>query len=372
MLEELARAFFLIFAAEMGDKTQIMAMTFATQYKKTEVLTGVFLGVILNHGIAIVLGRYLSKIIPLSYLQIIAGVMFVIFGLLALTDEDDGEEKDKKHFSPVLTVAIAFFLGELGDKTQLTALTLSTEGNYPIFILLGTTLGMVVVSGLGIIVGSKVGEKIPEISVKIVSSIVFLFFGTHKLINTIPQEYLTVLNIILFFVVVGSIEFYLLKQLLYRHKAGERTALKEAATILYKQTQELKSAVDEICLGEEICGSCKGSQCLIGYTKKILKKALEEENYYIEKVDNYTELINKDYDTKKLIHALTLIIADYKKYGVDLDENFVVNKTRRALEVALFEEEIEFTGDIDIYLDNIKKEKLNIFKEINKELKKLV
>lgn len=370
-MEELARAFFLIFAAEMGDKTQIMAMTFATQYKKTEVLTGVFLGVILNHGIAIVLGRYLSKIIPLSYLQIIAGIMFVIFGLLALTDEDNEEDKDKKHFSPVLTVAIAFFLGELGDKTQLTALTLSTESNYPLFILLGTTLGMVVVSGLGIIIGSKVGEKIPEVSVKIISSLVFLFFGTYKLMNTIPEKYLTSLNIFLYFIVVGSIEFYLFKKLLYHHKIGKRTALKEAAAILYKQTQELKLAVDEICLGEEICGQCKGSQCLIGHVKGILKRALEEEDYYDKNIEDYTELINKDYNRSKLIHALSLIILYYEKYGIDLDENFVVNKTRKALEIALFNDKIEFTGDVDKYLYNIKKEDLKVFKKIKIKLKKL-
>lgn len=146
----------------MGDKTQIIAMTFATQYKVKDVILGVVFGVAFNHGIAIVLGRFLSKVIPMNLIQIIAGIMFVVFGIMALRDEDADEVKNKKALSPVTTVALAFFIGELGDKTQLTAMTLSTEGSYPLFILIGTTLGMVATSGLGIFIGSRIGEKIPD------------------------------------------------------------------------------------------------------------------------------------------------------------------------------------------------------------------
>src|SRR5699024_7277503 len=211
-----------------------------------------------------------------------------------------------------------------------------------------------------------------EVSVKIVSSIVFLFFGTYKLMVNISNEYLTSLNIFIYFAVLGLIEVYLLRQLLYRHKVGERSALKEAATILYIQTQELKSAVDKVCLGEGVCGSCMGDKCLIGYTKEILKEALEEKNYYNKKSNNYINLINKDYDENKLIHALSLIIADYKKYRINLDESFIINKTRKALEIALFEKEIEFTGNVNIYLDNIKKENRRTYRKIDEELRNLV
>ena len=99
MLKEFIKAFLLIFAAEMGDKTQIIAMTFATQYKIKEVLLGVLLGVFFNHGIAILLGRYLSKAIPMDWIQLIAGIMFVIFGLIALREEELEDEKNKKSYS---------------------------------------------------------------------------------------------------------------------------------------------------------------------------------------------------------------------------------------------------------------------------------
>ena len=211
MIKELIKAFMLVFAAEMGDKTQIIAMTFATQYMVKEVISGVALGVIFNHGLAIILGRYLSTLVPMDFIQIIAGFMFVIFGIMALKDEDMDKLEEDKGMSPVLTVALAFFIGELGDKTQLTAMTLSTEGNYPLFILMGTTLAMMATSSMGIFVGSKIGDKIPEVFIKIASSFVFLFFGIFKLFNVLPKEYLSVLNVSIFLLTISLVEILLIK-----------------------------------------------------------------------------------------------------------------------------------------------------------------
>ncbi len=218
MITELIRAFFLIFAAEMGDKTQIIAMTFATQYKVKEVLVGVFLGVFLNHGLAIVLGRYISRLIPMGWIELIAGIMFVIFGLLALKEEKGESSGNKKVFGPIITVALAFFIGELGDKTQLTAMTLAAEGNYPFFILAGTILGMIVTSGLGIFVGNKIGEKIPDIFIKVISSLVFVFFGTLKLYRWIPREISNSYYSIVYFIIIIFIQVLLIKRLTLTRK----------------------------------------------------------------------------------------------------------------------------------------------------------
>lgn len=177
MIQELVKAFFFIFVAEMGDKTQILAMTFATQYKVQKVLLGVLIGSALNHGIAIVLGSYLSTLVPLDKIQIIAGLMFIVFGLMALRSHDEEKEDNKRSFGPVLTVALAFFLGELGDKTQLTAMTLAVDSEYPAFILLGAVLGMLATSGLGIFIGTIIGDKVPEFTIKIISSAIFIFLG---------------------------------------------------------------------------------------------------------------------------------------------------------------------------------------------------
>ena len=114
MLQELLKSFLLIFMAEMGDKTQILALAFATQFKVQKVLVGVFIGVLLNHSLAILLGVYLSQLISLNIIQIVAGFSFIIFSFWTLKiEENEEEESATKKFGPILTVALAFFL-EIG------------------------------------------------------------------------------------------------------------------------------------------------------------------------------------------------------------------------------------------------------------------
>lgn len=185
MIHEFIETFMLIFIAELGDKTQVMLMTLATRYSAFQVLFGIFIGVLLNHGIAIIIGSYISDIVELDLLQIFSGFVFIVFGFLALID--DCNEKEKKGtFSggPILTVAIAFFLGELGDKTQLTAMTLSMEAQYHFIVLAGSVCGMLVIGFIGIIVGSALTKHVPSYIMKIISGIIFIIFGLHKLFNT--------------------------------------------------------------------------------------------------------------------------------------------------------------------------------------------
>ena len=184
MLQEFIQSFLLIFVAEMGDKTQILAMTFATQYKLGSVLLGIFVGVLANHGLAVLVGTYLSDILPIQTLQIIAGFCFIAFGLWTLKPENEENEvqnRKKRNFGPMLTVAAAFFIGELGDKTQLTAITLAANSRLPIIILTGTVSAMMLTGGLGIFVGTKIGDKIPKSIIKIAASAIFILLGFLKL-----------------------------------------------------------------------------------------------------------------------------------------------------------------------------------------------
>lgn len=363
MLSELVRAFFLIFAAEMGDKTQIIAMTFATQYTIREVMLGVAIGVFFNHGIAIILGRYLSTLIPMDTLQLVAGIMFVIFGILALKDDEDEEEQeDKKSYGPILTVALAFFIGELGDKTQLTAMSLAAEGGYPVFILMGTILGMLGTSGLGIFVGSKIGDRIPDLYIKIVSSLVFVFFGTVKLYQQLSVEYLTTINIAIYFVIIIGIELFLINKLIVKRRK-EKTPIQKAAERLYIHNKVLSNAIDDICLGEGSCGDCQGVDCIIGYTKYIIKNARENNQYYTDEKLNLDNIDNKDFDKSKVTRALGLILKDYKENGYIEDESFIVNKVRYYLELILFNKKIK-SSSIEEYLSSIKEIDENIAKTL--------
>lgn len=201
-MSEFIKAFLLITLAEMGDKTQLLAMAFSSKFKPISVLAGIFIGSFLNHGIAIAIGNYISKLIPINTIQIIASILFLLFGLWSLKFDDDDEEDDgnvKGNYGPIVTVALAFFIGELGDKTQLTAMTLGADSKYPILVLLGTVSGMILTGGLGIIVGKLLGKKIPEVTMKVIAAFVFMFFGSLGLYTKIPKIYINPINIICYF-----------------------------------------------------------------------------------------------------------------------------------------------------------------------------
>ena len=171
-------SFIFVVLAEMGDKTQLLAMAFAAKYKAYQVLLAVFIATILNHALAVVAGRALTTIIPLDVISFIAALSFVIFGLWTIRGDNlKGEESRMSKFGPVLTVSIAFFLAEMGDKTQLATISLAVKYSSILNVLMGTTLGMVVADAIGIILGVLMRKHIPQKSIKWVSAIIFVLFG---------------------------------------------------------------------------------------------------------------------------------------------------------------------------------------------------
>lgn len=187
-MEPFVRAFLLIFVAEMGDKSQLLALAFATKYPLRTVLAGVSLGIALNHGVAILIAVFISQHVPLEALQIVSAFVFLAFGLksLWLDFEEEEEEEKFKEFGPVLTVAATFFLGEFGDKTQITAMTLAANSPKPFFIFLSTVSAMILVSLLGIFVGKVLGKKIPEVTMQLIAAGLFLFFGVSSVYDYLP------------------------------------------------------------------------------------------------------------------------------------------------------------------------------------------
>lgn len=172
--------------AEMGDKTQLLAMAFATRYKASTVLWGVFVATLLNHFLAVYLGNYMTHFMPMHYIQIAAAVSFILFGLWTIRgDELDNEDK-RFNFSPFWTVAIAFFLAEMGDKTQLATVALAAKYQTIIPVWMGTTTGMIIADVIGIVVGIVLGKKIPAASVKWFAASIFILFGIIGLYQYIP------------------------------------------------------------------------------------------------------------------------------------------------------------------------------------------
>jgi putative Ca2+/H+ antiporter (TMEM165/GDT1 family) len=166
--------------AEMGDKTQLLAMAFATKYKASKVLIGVFLATVLNHAFAVGIGNLITRNQSIDFwIQSLASLSFVLFGLWTIRgDKLEGEENRKTRFGAVMTVAIAFFIAEIGDKTQLATIALAAKfPENPLGVLMGTTTGMIIADAIGIIVGVVMCKKIPEKTIKLVSAGAFIFFG---------------------------------------------------------------------------------------------------------------------------------------------------------------------------------------------------
>jgi putative Ca2+/H+ antiporter (TMEM165/GDT1 family) len=198
-------SFLLVVVGEMGDKTQLLAMGMASKYKAKDVMIGVFIATLLNHALAVLVGSYLSSIIPMGVISIVAGVSFLVFGLWTIRgDVDDGSHKVSR-FGPILTVGIAFFLAEMGDKTQLMTVTLGAEYRQPFFILMGTTLGMVVADGIGVFFGAWICKYLSQRYIKWIAGLVFLFFGSVSLYNNLPAGLITPLYIALYLIALGAL-----------------------------------------------------------------------------------------------------------------------------------------------------------------------
>lgn len=182
-------SFLFVVLAEMGDKTQLLAMAFATRFSAIKVLIAVFLATILNHALAVVVGHYLTEFVPLNFISLIAALSFIIFGLWTLKgDTLKGEDKKTSRFGPIVTVGIAFFLAEMGDKTQLATISLAVEYNNMLFVLMGTTLGMIVADGIGIVVGIVLKKRIPDSLIKWFSAAIFAIFGFIGVYRAISKE----------------------------------------------------------------------------------------------------------------------------------------------------------------------------------------
>ncbi len=183
MAGEFLEAFVLVFTAEIGDKTQLMLMTLAAKYTIIQMLLGMILGVFINHGAAVAIGCYLSNVIEGNLLQIFAGFIFIVFGIITIVYEEDDEKKKNFKFGPVITTALTFLLGEIGDKTQLTAMTLAMEAAHPVLVLAGSVTGMVAIGFVGIIIGTSLTKRIPSNIIKIISGLVFIIFGLMRFIS---------------------------------------------------------------------------------------------------------------------------------------------------------------------------------------------
>ncbi len=215
--------------AEMGDKTQLLAMAFATRFPASIVLSAVFVATLLNHALAVAAGRLLTNVIPLEIISLAAASSFILFGLWTIRgDTLEGEDERRTAFGPFLTVATAFFLAELGDKTQLATISLAVRYSDPMTVLLGTTAGMVVADSIGIGIGIVLGKRLPDTLIRLVSAGVFIFFGFAAASNVVMMWVpLAASSVLLFGLVVatlGAAHYLMIQRRRYEAQPGLNTA----------------------------------------------------------------------------------------------------------------------------------------------------
>lgn len=206
----------LITLAELGDKTQLLALALATKYKAWQVLVGIFVATLVIHLFSTVAGGWVGSLLPTFWLTLISGVLFIGFGIWTLRGDDDQDADEataKIKFGPIITVAIAFFLAELGDKTQIMTMAIAADPTAMLRafgsvgpsiahalgaigigpggassvdnfwgVWLGSTTGMMVADGIAIVVGSILGKSLPERLITRISGTLFVLFGVVAIV----------------------------------------------------------------------------------------------------------------------------------------------------------------------------------------------
>ncbi|MER7276490.1 TMEM165/GDT1 family protein [Dactylosporangium sp. NPDC000244] len=189
-LSALAISFGVIFVAELGDKSQLMALTFATRFRTVPVLIGITIATAVVHLVSVAVGYGLGAALPTAWISLVAALAFFAFGAWTLrgdrlTEEERGKA-ERTTRSAIIAVGVSFFLAELGDKTMLATITLATQHGW-LGTWIGSTVGMVAADALAIVVGRQLGRHLPEKAIKYGAAALFAIFGVWLLVEALRE-----------------------------------------------------------------------------------------------------------------------------------------------------------------------------------------
>lgn len=183
-MEAFINSFLLVFAGEMGDKTQLLALILTARFKKPwTILLGVFIATLLNHALAAAAGGWVSSMFSPQVLKWGLALLFFAFAFWILIPDKEEDLKSESRFGPLLTTTVTFFLAEMGDKTQLATIALGARFTNTMLVTLGTTLGMLASNALAIFLGDKLLKRIPMKWVRLFACLLFIIFGIGILIK---------------------------------------------------------------------------------------------------------------------------------------------------------------------------------------------
>ena len=173
------------FIAEMGDKTQLLLVALTSKYKLRDIIIGTAAAILVLNGMAVLAGGLVGALIPDWIIKFIAAFAFMYFAVTSLKKDDDEEEEAKTGkigFAPI-AVFCTFFIAELGDKTQLTAITFgANEGlSAGVIVWLGCSIGLFAADILGMLIGYLLKSKTPENFLNMLAFVIFAIFGVFTL-----------------------------------------------------------------------------------------------------------------------------------------------------------------------------------------------
>jgi Ca2+/H+ antiporter, TMEM165/GDT1 family len=176
----------VVFLAELGDRSQLIAMTYALRCRWWVVLTGVGIGAFGAHGVSVTIGHFLGTTFPARPLAFASAIAFLLFAVWAWREGTAKDETVSTADEPryaLLAVSSSFVLAEMSDKTSLATLALASDHDWR-GVWIGSTLGMVLADALAIGVGALLNRRLPQQLLHVLASLLFLIFGLWMLFDS--------------------------------------------------------------------------------------------------------------------------------------------------------------------------------------------
>ena len=172
--------------AEIGDKTQLLAIVLATRFKRPwPIVAGIVGATIANHFLAALAGAEAASFLEGSWFRYLVAASFIAMAIWTLIPDKLDEVADKPpRFGAFITTLIAFFLVEIGDKTQLATIALGARFHSVLAVMSGTTLGMLIADVPAVFLGHEVIKRVPLRAVRIIAALLFLAIGLWLLAQT--------------------------------------------------------------------------------------------------------------------------------------------------------------------------------------------
>jgi putative Ca2+/H+ antiporter (TMEM165/GDT1 family) len=180
----------IVALAEIGDKTQLLALVLAARYRKpVPIVLGILAATLLNHALAGAVGAFVARLIDPQILRWVLGVSFIAMAVWMLIPDklDDGEQVKPPRFGVFATTLFAFFLLEMGDKTQIATVALAAKYPQLAAVVAGTTLGMMLANVPAVILGDVAATKLPLKLVHAVCAAVFAVIGVIVLVSAVAD-----------------------------------------------------------------------------------------------------------------------------------------------------------------------------------------